>query len=91
MENEFEFELVNGNFSPEEAKTVINSLINSKINFHNLEDFSNSIRFNSDSSNSKIRIEQLNEIKTKINQLLTEANSKNLSVELNCHFEAKFK
>lgn len=91
MENEFEFELVNGNFNPEEAKTVINSLINSKINFHNLEDFSNSIRFNSDSSNSKIRIEQLNEIKTKINQLLTEANSKNLSVELNCHFEVKFK
>lgn len=91
MENEFEFELVNGNFNPEEAKTVINSLINSKINFHNLEDFSNSIRFNSDSSNSKIRIEQLNEIKTKINQLLTEANSKNLNVELNCHFEVKFK
>ncbi|BDB52972.1 hypothetical protein [Flavobacterium ammonificans] len=91
MENEFEFELVNGNFNPEEAKTVINSLINSKINFHNLEDFSNSIRFNSDSSHSKIRIEQLNEIKTKINQLLTEANSKNLSVELNCHFEVKFK
>lgn len=91
MENQYEFELVNGKFKPEEAKTVINSLINSKINFHNLEDFSNSIRFNSDSSHSKIRVEQLNEIKLKINQLLTEANSKNLSVEINCHFEIKFK
>ena len=91
MENEFEFDLVNGNFNPEEAKTVINSLINSKINFHNLEDFSNSIRFNSDSSHSKIRVEQLNKIKSKINHLLTEADSKNLIVELNCHFEVKFK
>ena len=48
-----EFKLIKGTFSPEQAKIILNSLINSKINFHNLEDFSNSIRFNSDDSYSK--------------------------------------
>jgi hypothetical protein len=34
-------------------------LINSKINFHQLEHFSNEIRFNENNNHSKIRIELL--------------------------------
>jgi hypothetical protein len=91
MDNTLEFKLVDGSFTPEEAKTVINSLIDSKIKFHNLEDFSNNIRFNSDSSHSKKRVEQLNEIKKEINLLMTEANSNGQLVELKCHFEISIK
>jgi hypothetical protein len=45
MQNKSEHKLIDGIFEPDEAKNMLNSLINNKINFHNLEDFSNSIRF----------------------------------------------
>jgi sulfatase maturation enzyme AslB (radical SAM superfamily) len=38
-------------------------LINSKINFHQLENFSNEIRFNENNDHSKIRIELLTNAK----------------------------
>lgn len=84
-----EFKLIKGTFSPEQAKIILNSLINSKINFHNLEDFSNSIRFNADDSYSKKRIDELNEMKIKMNQLMSDADLKGKEVELKCQFEIK--
>lgn len=84
-----EFNLIKGTFSPEQAKNILNSLINSKINFHNLEDFSNSIRFSLDDSYSKKRIEELNEMKIIINQLMSNADLKGHKVEMKCQFEIK--
>jgi hypothetical protein len=91
MNKNLDFKLVNGTFNADDAKTVVNSLIESKINHHNLEDFSNSIRFNSDSSHSKKRIIELNEINTKLNEIIAEAGKNDKIVELNCHFEINIK
>jgi hypothetical protein len=52
MENQQIFKLIEG-FYLRRSGNVLTTLINSKIDYHNLEDFSSHIRFNNDISNSK--------------------------------------
>lgn len=56
---EKEFTLIEGIFEPDDALKVVSAVISSKINYHNLDAFSNSIRFNDDGSHSKKRVEAL--------------------------------
>ena len=65
-----EYKLVNGEFSAEDAQKIIMSLINSKIDFHNLFAFSNHIRYNKDVNESKKRIEELSSTKDEIIELI---------------------
>lgn len=69
-----EYKLVNGEFSAEEAQKIIMSLINSKIDFHNLIAFSNHIRFNNDVNASQKRIEELTASKDEIIELIRKGN-----------------
>lgn len=82
MEKEYQFKLIEGQFSPSEAETVLLALINSKINFHNLETFSNQIRFNTENPNSKIRIHLLLEASEYIRALVEEASSKGMDLKI---------
>lgn len=45
MSNQFtkEFKLIDGQFSPDEAKNILMSLFNNKIDYHQLESFRNQI------------------------------------------------
>lgn len=45
MSNKSNFKLIDGTFSPEEAKTILSTLINNKIDYHNLQIFSDGERF----------------------------------------------
>jgi len=90
MKNEQVFKLIDGVFTPEEAGKVLTALINSKINHHNLEDFSNHIRFNNDLSHSKKRVVELNEAKEKITNLLEVAKANGLNLVLNSTIEISF-
>lgn len=73
MENEkdYQFKLVEGQYTPLEAKKILLGLINSKINFHQLENFSNEIRFSENNAHSKSRIELLTSASENITDLLT--------------------
>lgn len=51
--------LIDGTFDASEAFRVLSGVLNSKISYHQLEDFSNHIRFNGEISNSKNRIAEL--------------------------------
>lgn len=82
MEKEYQFKLVEGQFAPSEAGKVLFSLINNKINYHNLEKFSNQIRFNEDNPHSKIRIETLSAASAYIKDLINEASSKNMELKI---------
>ncbi|RTY68962.1 hypothetical protein EKM05_10710 [Flavobacterium sp. GSP27] len=82
MEKEYQFKLVEGQFAPSEAGKVLFSLINNKINYHNLEKFSNQIRFDEDCSHSKIRLETLLEASEYIKELIKEASSKDLELKI---------
>lgn len=75
MENkELTFKLIDGEFSAEEAQKILMSLINYKIDFHNLVAFSNHIRFNGDVNGSKKRIEELTKTREEIAEITKKAN-----------------
>jgi hypothetical protein len=56
---DYQFKLVEGQYTPLEAKKNSIRFINSKINFHQLENFSNEIRLLEECRSFKIRIELL--------------------------------
>jgi hypothetical protein len=91
MENQQIFKLIEGVFTSEEAGNVLTTLINSKIDHHNLEDFSSHIRFNKDISNSKKRLMELNETKEEIKKLLKVAEGKGLNLVIRSTIEISFK
>ena len=82
MKKEYQFKLVEGQFAPSEAGKVLFSLINNKINYHNLEKFSNQIRFDEESLHSKIRLETLSKASAYIKDLINEASSKNMDLQI---------
>jgi hypothetical protein len=69
-EKDYQFKLVEGQYTPLEAKEILLGLINSKINFHQLENFSNEIRFSESTAHSKIRIELLTNASENITDLI---------------------
>lgn len=67
-----EFKLIDSTFTKEEAKQVLLSLVNYKIQFHSHKVFSNDERFGLDDKFSKSRIVELEGIR---NQLLSYFNN----------------
>lgn len=80
--NNINFDLVQGDFSKEEAKEILMNLINEKIKFHSLIMFSNDIRTGKKDLISKKRIEKLNEIKSELLDLFNENSEfKNVKID----------
>lgn len=90
MENKYHYKFIDGDFSIEEAKTVLMTLITNKINFHSLKSFSDYVRFNEDIDKSKKRISELTTTREQILNLIELAENKgmkltiksNISIEL---------
>lgn len=82
MENQNEFKLVKGVFSPEDAKEVLFKLVNSKIKFHQLEKFSLTERNMGDSDYSEARIYQLEASKIKIEEQIALAQKENKAIKI---------
>jgi hypothetical protein len=78
-----EFKLIDGQFYPNEALHVLISLFNSKINYHQLESFSNHIRHGSDLSVSDDRVKALRDSIEGIKELIKDAgaNGKQLKIQ----------
>lgn len=89
MKKNSKFQLIDGIFTANDAKKILNSMISNKIKYHDLEGFSNNIRFNLDSSHSKKRIEELHSLQSNINQILQNAELDGHAIELKCQFEIK--
>ncbi len=77
------FKLIDGVFNPVEAKKIIISLINNKINYHNLEDFSNHIRFSNNLSHSQKRISELQDAKELVANLVALAEENGWQLKVN--------
>lgn len=77
------FKLIDGVFNPIEAKKIIISLINNKINYHNLEDFSNHIRFSNDLAHSQKRISELQNAKETMVNLMAIAEENGWQLKIN--------
>ena len=73
-EEKKDFKLIDSTFSPNEANAVLTNLINSKINYHKLDDFSNFVRNDRNIEHSKKRISELNETKEQMKSFIDLAN-----------------
>ena len=75
------FQLVEGEFAPLEAKKILLGLINSKINFHQLEHFSNEVRFNDKTSHAKQRVTALTNASEQITDLVATTSNMQFKIE----------
>jgi hypothetical protein len=90
MKENFNYKLIDGVFNPSEAQQIMMDLINTKINYHSLDSFSNHIRFNTEITSSKIRIDELNETAESIKNLIELAEQNNMQLKLNSDISIEF-
>ncbi len=88
--DKYQFKLIQGDFSPQDAKTVLMSVINSKINFHNLNSFSEFVKNNEDCELSKHRISVLTSSLEDINKLLEESDKNGMRLKINGDISIEF-
>jgi len=70
--------LIEGNFSDTEAKEILHNVITTKIQFHEMKNFSSKERFGKEDETSVKRIAELKKALAKTNELLKEASTNNL-------------
>jgi hypothetical protein len=76
------FKLIDGTFEPEEARNILFSLVNTKINFHSMEAFGIAIRSSGDTSYHDKRISELTKMNLDLKVLLEEARGAGLDVKI---------
>ena len=69
--------LIDGNFDPDEAKELLSSLLNDKIHFHQMKNFSSTERFGKQDQKSLKRIAELKEGNNDLLELISKAESEN--------------
>lgn len=69
--------LIEGQFSYEEAKEILSNLFSSKINFHNIKNWSSQERFGVDDEIAQKRIPALKKEMEKLHYMLLEAKDLN--------------
>lgn len=85
-----EIELINGIYTPEEAQEVVTHVLLKKINFHEMRDLSQQIRFGLKDENSKVRIEELKASLEAFRKLTKEATLSGKSVKLESKISVEF-
>ncbi len=69
--------LIKGTFSEDEAKEILTTIFLSKINFHNIKNWSSQERFRKNDKFSEKRIPALRNEMEKLQKILLEAKAKN--------------
>ena len=89
MEQPQIFKLIDGTFSATDARSVLAAIVSAKINFHSLKQFSETIRFGDDRSQSAQRISELKKLNEELNTLLDEADLQGLDLKINGNIEIR--
>ncbi|PKP39869.1 MAG: hypothetical protein CVT98_00205 [Bacteroidetes bacterium HGW-Bacteroidetes-15] len=77
MKNTEKLTLIDGNFTSDEAKELLSKMISSKINFHNIKNWSSQERFGKDDEIAQKRIPVLKKEMEKLQAILSEAKTNN--------------
>lgn len=77
------FKLIDGTFSPAEAREVLLNLVKSKIDSHSLRLASDRERFGYDAARSELRIKQLKELQDALKELLAAAAGSDQELAIN--------
>lgn len=80
-------ELVKGSFTPHEAREVLFQLLNGKINFHNLKNWSSRETFGKPDANSEQRLKYLVESQKNVEMLVLEATAEQKTIIINSTIE----
>lgn len=88
--DKYQFKLIEGDFSSQDAKTVLMSVINSKVNFHNLNAFSEFVKNSETCETSKRRISELSKASEDILKLIEESEKKGMKLKINGDISVEF-
>lgn len=80
-------ELIKGSFKPNEAQEILLQLLNSKINFHNLKNWSSQERFGKPDDYSEQRLISLEEARKKVQNLLSKLINGEKTITINSTIE----
>lgn len=81
--------LIAGDFSPPKARTILLGLLSYKIDFHEMEQFSNKMRFAEDIEHSEKRIKELRQERDElVLWFKTIENESTIKIECNIVMEA---
>jgi hypothetical protein len=69
--------LIEGDFSFNEAKEILTSMFNSKINFHNIQNWSSQERFGKDDETAQKKVRLLKNEIEKLEEIILNAKSQN--------------
>ena len=76
------YDLVRGEFTPEDAKDILDHMISKKINFHKVRSFNSEIRLGKKDPNSELRISELMVTKEELLAILESAQLKGSKVHI---------
>jgi hypothetical protein len=90
METKLKYQLIAGEYNPQDSLEVLMSLFTSKIKFHELKNFSSIER---DGKENKISIKKIQQLKTDIENIqkaLNEANEKKMQIKITSKVKIEF-
>lgn len=76
MDTTHKHKLIDGTFSPSDARQILLSLVKSKMDFHNIEKLSNEVRLGRDTANTEHRLAELKKLGETL-KLLCESAAEN--------------
>jgi hypothetical protein len=82
MEEKKEFKIIDGSFTPEQARDILLTIINGKINHHVMEGFSSRIKDGKDMTHSEIRIREMQKIKESLLDIIDNAKQQKMNLQL---------
>lgn len=88
--SDLSIKLIEGHFLPNEARKVLSSVINSKINYHKIELLSEHVRNGFENSNSRKRVDYLNNANEEVINLVQKAIESGQKFELSADINIKF-
>lgn len=80
METTEKITLIDGNYSPSEAKEILMNLFNNKIDYHTVKNFSSLERFGKEDQTALRRLPELKETVALISQIINDATSQNKNI-----------
>jgi hypothetical protein len=88
--DKYQFKLIKGDFSPQNAKSILMDVINSKISFHNLNMFSKFVKNSEVCESSKQRVSELSNISADIIKLIKDSEEKGMTLRISGDITIEF-
>jgi hypothetical protein len=91
MELQKDFDLINSTFEPGDARDLLVSMIDSKINFHVIKNLSSQERYGMKDEHSLRRINELKQSWQELSQLLDHASHAGMDVQISSSIKIEMK